>query len=104
MDKFKFDTLMREDILPSVTKMREEGQKEYAHDLENVFANFERVADTLDLDRKEVLMTYFLKHIDGIASYISGHTSQREPVYGRITDAIVYLTLLWGMIHEEMEG
>ena len=39
--------------------------------------------------------------IDGINAFINGHTSQREDVTGRITDCIVYLMLLWGMIKEE---
>lgn len=46
-------------------------------------------------------MTYFLKHVDGINAFIKGHKSQREDVTGRITDCIVYLMLLWGMIIEE---
>ena len=46
-------------------------------------------------------MTYMLKHVDGIAAYVKGHKSQREDVRGRITDCIVYLMLLWGMIEEE---
>ena len=46
-------------------------------------------------------MTYMLKHVDGIAAYVKGHKSQREDVTGRITDCIVYLMLLWGMIEEE---
>ena len=48
-------------------------------------------------------MTYMLKHIDGISAYVKGHQSQREDVTGRITDCIVYLMLLWGMIKEERE-
>ena len=87
-------------IVKEITKTRESGQKEYAHDTDNVFANFERVAHTLDLPREKVLMVYLLKHIDGIVSYIDGHKSQRENVTGRITDAIVYLMLLWGMIED----
>ena len=43
-------------------------------------------------------MVYLLKHIDGIMAHINGHKSQREDVRGRITDAIVYLLLLRGMI------
>ena len=43
-------------------------------------------------------MVYLLKHIDGIMAYINGHKSQREGVEGRITDAIVYLLLLRGMV------
>ena len=55
----------------------------------------------LEEDRKKVLMTYMLKHVDGIAAYVKGHKSQREDVTGRITDCMVYLMLLWGMIEEE---
>ena len=48
-------------------------------------------------------MVYAMKHIDGITAHIQGHTSQREPVTGRIKDAIVYLMLLWGMVEEKHE-
>ena len=88
-------------IIKEVTVTRDSGQKEYAHDNEDVFANFNRVANLLEEDRKKVLMTYMLKHIDGIAAYVKGHKSQREDVRGRITDCMVYLMLLWGMIEEE---
>ena len=50
--------------------------------------------------REQALMTYLLKHIDGIMAHINGHKSQREDVSGRITDAIVYLLLLQGMIDD----
>ena len=92
---------LMDDILKEVVVTRDSGQKEYAHDDDNVFANFNRVAHLLEEDRKKVLMTYMLKHIDGIAAFVKGHRSQREDVRGRITDCIVYLMLLWGMIEEE---
>jgi len=88
-------------ILKEVIVTRDSGQKEYAHDDNDVFANFNRVANLLEEDRKKVLMTYMLKHIDGIAAFVKGHKSQREDVTGRITDCVVYLMLLWGMIEEE---
>ena len=88
-------------IIKEVTLIRNEGQKEYAHDKKDVFANFNRVASLLEEDRKKVLMTYMLKHVDGIAAYVKGHESQREDVTGRITDCVVYLMLLWAMIEEE---
>ena len=88
-------------IMEQVDTMREAGQKEYAHDTKDVFANFNRISNLLDCDRKKVLLTYMLKHIDGISAYVKGHKSQREDVRGRITDTIVYLMLLWGMIEEE---
>ena len=88
-------------ILKEVATMRDAGQEEYSHDNSDVFANFNRVSNLLDVDRKKVLMTYMLKHIDGIAAYVKGHESQREDVTGRITDCVVYLMLLWAMIEEE---
>ena len=84
-----------------IMKLREEGQKEYAHTNDNAFANFERGADDIGVDRKQVLWVYAMKHKDGISSWLKGHTSQREPVEGRINDLIVYLMLLRGMIEQE---
>jgi hypothetical protein len=88
-------------IFLQIQETREAGQKEYARNLNNAFANFERVADNLDIDKKEVLLVYLLKHIDGICSYVKGHKSQREDVRGRLTDSIVYLCLLWGMVEQD---
>ena len=90
-----------EHMLDKIKATRDSGQKEYAHDEDNVFANFERIALAIDVDRERVLMTYLLKHIDGISAYTKGHRSQREDVTGRITDAIVYLMLLWAMVKGE---
>ena len=88
-------------IFDSILAMHTAGQKEYAHDEDNVFANFDRIANQTHSDRKFVLWIYLMKHIDGIASYINGHKSQREDVRGRITDALVYLIILWGMINKD---
>jgi len=90
-------------IFQNVTQMHTEGQKEYAMDKDNVFANFERISEQTGLDREMILWVYLMKHIDGIASYLKGHKSQREDVTGRLTDAIVYLCILWAMI-EPREG
>jgi len=101
MKKEEFDELFL-DIMMEVKKTRDEGQKEYAHTKRNVFANFERVANSLDISKEQALMVYLMKHIDGINAWIKGHKSQREDVTGRIKDAIVYLCLLWGMAKEQI--
>ena len=93
--------LISEEIIPKIIATRDAGQKEYAQDEDNVFANFERVGNRLNISREKVLMVYLLKHIDGISAYILGHKSQREDVRGRLTDAIVYLMLLWSMVVED---
>ena len=88
-------------IFSEVTNMHTKGQKEYAMDEDNVFANFERIGEQTGQNKKMILWVYLMKHIDGIASYLRGHKSQREDVEGRLTDAIVYLCILWAMIEEE---
>ena len=94
---------LSEEIWKQLQETRDEGQKAYAHRKDNVFANFDRVAERLQVTPEKVLMVYLLKHIDGITAYIEGHTSQREDVRGRIKDSMVYLMLLWGMIEEQHE-
>ena len=85
-------------MIDQIKDTRDNGQKEYAQTENNVFANFDRVANCLQISREKALMVYLLKHIDGINAYINGHKSQREDISGRITDSIVYLFLLWAMI------
>ena len=97
MNYKKLDKIIKTQ-LKQILKTRDEGQKEYARDVDNVFANFERVGKYINVSKEQVLMVYLLKHIDGIMAYINGHKSQREGVEGRITDAIVYLLLLRGMV------
>ena len=94
---------MMDRILKKVSIMRQAGQSEYAHDNDNVFANFDRVGSLLSITSEKTLMVYLLKHIDGITAYLAGHKSQREDVRGRIKDAIVYLILLWAMVEERDE-
>ena len=101
---YKHMRSIMDSIWKRVLKTRDAGQEEYAHDEKNVFANFERVGKLLHVDKEKVLMTYLLKHIDGIAAYTKGLKSQREDVRGRITDAIVYLCLLWAMADHNDEG
>lgn len=96
--------ILIDQIFKTIQRTREEGQKEYARKQNNAFANFERIGENLDISREEVLLVYLLKHIDGICSYVKGHRSQREDVRGRITDVIVYLCLLWGMIDNQEQS
>lgn len=93
MTKDQFLTLL-ESIQSAERQVREDGQKEYCHDESNVFANFDRTAKELGIDRKKALWVLARKHVDGIVAYINGHKSQREDVRGRIKDLRMYLALL----------
>jgi hypothetical protein len=87
-----------------IMKLREAGQKEYAHNEDTPFGNFERGARKVGLSREQVLWVYALKHLDGIRAYVDGHRSQREDVRGRINDFIVYMMLLHGMLQERIDS
>ncbi len=87
-------------IMDKISETRDAGQKEYARDLDNVFANFERVASFVGVNREKALLTYMIKHVDGLCAYADGHQSQREDVRGRLTDIIVYCILMWGMVED----
>jgi len=100
MNTKDFNILSME-IITQVNEAREAGQQEYAHDQDNIFANFDRVGSLLSIGSEKTLMVYLLKHIDGITAYLDGLKSQREDVRGRIKDAIVYLMLLWAMVEEK---
>ena len=90
-------------IVESVAETRSSGQLEYASE-DNVFADFEHTANLVGTSREKVLLTFLNKHIRGISAYVKGHQSQREDVRGRISDAIVYLMLLWGMVEDTSEA
>jgi len=92
-------SVLMETIFDECRALRSAGQVEYARRQDNAFGNFDRVAERRPkVGPEDVLMIYFDKHVDGILAHLDGHTSQREPVEGRINDAIVYLCLLRGLI------
>ena len=88
------------DLLNKVVGMGDTKGKEYANS-ESRFANFDRAADELGLTNIQVAWVYTKKHLDGIASYCRTQRELSEPIEGRIVDAIVYLTLIAGMIAEK---
>jgi hypothetical protein len=74
----------------------------YAHSPDR-FDNFNRIAGYLNLSREQVLLVYLMKHIDGIISSVNYDKDGGEGIHGRINDAIVYLELLQGMVHENKD-
>lgn len=93
-DKFQ-DELWKECV-----KMRDTKGKEYANSA-NRFANFNRLAESLGLTNIQVAWVYAAKHLDSIAQFCrTQQTHSTEPIRGRIVDAMVYLSLIAGMIHE----
>lgn len=99
----EFDKFQR-DLLAEVVKMRDTKGKEYANDSDR-FANFRRLAASLDLKDYQVAWIYCVKHLDSLASFMkNGETFSNETIRGRFVDAITYLTLIAGMIDEKTGG
>jgi hypothetical protein len=63
--------------------------------------NFKRIGALFKLDPKVVLGVYLRKHLDAIMNYISTGEAKSEDILGRLLDARVYLSLLWGLIVED---
>jgi hypothetical protein len=100
MTQQELNELMEGKIFDELRRLRGAGQAEYAGRSQEAFGNFERLESELGVSREKILWVYAMKHKDGIASFLNGHTSQREDVRGRIADLMVYMCLLWAMIEE----
>ena len=87
-------------LLTQVNRMKDTKGKEYSNS-ESRFANFDRLAAELGLTNIQVAWVYTKKHLDGIASFCRTEKELSESIEGRIVDAIVYLTLIAGMIAEK---
>lgn len=91
-------------LMKEVLEMRDTKGKEYAGGKDR-FDNFNRLAARLNLPRQKIWQVYFTKHLDAIESYIEhGREFSSESIRGRIVDAITYLTLLAGMIEEDLNN
>ena len=96
--------LLEDVIIPTIRSTRTDGQKEYARTSDDVLANFKRIGEAIELSHDKVIAVYLLKHLDGVMAYIDGHTSQREDVRGRLTDAITYLCILWASVEDNNQS
>lgn len=95
----QFDEYQKQ-LLAQVAYLKDTKGKEYANS-DNRFANFNRLSEALGLINFQVGWVYAAKHLDSIAQFCrTQQTHSVESIQGRITDAIVYLTLIGGMIDE----
>ena len=93
----EFD-IFQANLWNEVIRMKDTKGKEYANSTDR-FANFNRLAEQLNLSNIQVAWVYTAKHLDAISSYCrTERTFSEEGMRGRIVDAIVYLTLIAGMI------
>ena len=67
MNHKQMTSYIQETVIPDIINIREEGQKEYAScngKNNNVFANFDRISELLNISSEKVIVTYLMKHIE----------------------------------------
>jgi hypothetical protein len=97
-----------QDFMNLTEHMHEEEKDEYRkknadyadREGKNILANFERVAQNLNITPQMALLIYMEKHMDAIRTYIRFGSVMSEPIEGRIKDARVYLSLLRAMVEQ----
>jgi len=99
MRNVDFYLLIQKVLEECIETMKGKGDA-YAGQGQDKFANFNRLASKLGLNRTKIWMVYFQKHMDAIDSFLRGEYNDPEPIEGRIKDAVNYLLLLYGMIQE----
>ena len=84
------------DILEYAEVMRMKRGESYAgiDPTADAHGNFNRIATHLNVSAKFVACVYLLKHVDSIATIVSGGADGGEPLKERVADAINYLLFL----------
>lgn len=98
MEYKEFDLLL-DQIIYKEKEIGNTKAKEYTQG--NRLDNFKRLANELGLTSEQVWAVYFKKHVDAIMSYCKTGKVLSEDIRGRILDARVYLSLLWGLVEEK---
>jgi len=102
--EFKYDVSQVQGTIKEISEeclgIYTKAHKEYAHDDQQPFRNFESIADQLGMSREKVCLVYLLKHLHGITAHVDGLEAQREPIGGRFRDLHNYLFILECMLNE----
>lgn len=94
---------LQSDLFAECEKMAVTKGVEYANNDLDRLANFKEVGASLGISSIQVLMTYTLKHIRAIESYAKSHVIYSDELMrSRIIDIITYMSLLEGLIIDEL--
>lgn len=79
--------------------MQSKGQ-DYTVSSEDRFANFKEDGKRIGADASKVCWLHLKKHLRAIENFVVNGKVESEPIRGRFVDAINYLGLLAGVVHE----
>lgn len=103
MEYDKFNTILKE-TLTRLEYLFEGKNKEYAN-MQDVFANFKNASEGLSFHNKPEMVAweYMVKHLQSIKDIANSDTTpDKFLVNEKINDAIMYLILMKGMLHERI--
>lgn len=93
-------------LFKAAAEMGNKKNKSYA-DKTDTLANFKRIAEKMGLTKYQIWAVYFNKHIDSINNAIKDHpelpVDASESLEGRLIDVIVYSTILYCLLYEDLE-
>lgn len=95
------------ELLDEVHKTIKEKGKKYAQNPNDRFSNFKRMAERMGVEPVQAAWFMLIKHLDSLETYTL-RTQYKfmdgmEPLRMNFVDTIAYLSLIAGMIHEEMQ-
>ena len=95
---------LTEELFQIALDMGNKKNKSYA-DNDDTLANFKRIAKVTGVTKYQTWQVYFNKHVDSINNAIKDNpllpVDASESLEGRITDGIVYLTILYCLLFED---
>lgn len=97
MKKSDFQAMLKSQLNTLLELTATKGE-EYSRSDDDQLANFKRWAADAGITPQQVLMIMLNKHLDAIKSHAKSGKVLSEPIYGRISDAILYLLLYNAMV------
>lgn len=91
---------MRDDLLADAMVLNDKKGKDYSGD-SDALASFKTQAEQAGITPLQVWSIFAGKHWLAVQSYVRNGQVESEPIRERITDLIVYLCLLQGLIEDE---
>lgn len=98
MNRENFSTF-RDEHYARIAEINDKKGKDYAGD-DDALANFKAAAEQLGVSPYTIWAVYAHKHWSAIMSFCKEGQVESEPIEGRIHDAILYLFLLLGLVHD----
>ena len=101
MNRTEF-AVFRDGHYATIAEINDAKGQDYAG-YDDALKNFKDAAAEMGVSPYTIWFVYFHKHLSAIRTFLREGEVASEPIEGRIHDAILYLFLLLGLIHDMRE-